>query len=117
MKTKPELTGWIKAIAFTAAYFAVSAAMADVNYDFVKQQGDVESKFGPMVQTIVNTIIGVGLGLSIIGIGYGSCQYFGRIFKMDKDEGMEKIKAGSIGIGVFACFWAVIATIFNWVGL
>lgn len=84
MKNKPRLTSWIKAIAFIAAYFAASSAIADVNNDFVKSQGDVESKFGPMVQTIVNTIIGVGLRLSIIGIGYGSCQYFGRIFKMDK---------------------------------
>lgn len=102
-------------IIFILAAFSICGA--EVNYEFVKNQGDAEQKLGPMVRQVCTIIIGVGLGLSIIGIGVGGCQWFGRLFKMDKESGAEKVKAGLMGIVFFGMFWAIVATAFKVVGI
>ena len=113
----PRILSCILIIALLAVFFTATMALADVSYDFVNQDGDIESKFGNIVKAIATTIIGIGLGFSIICVAYGAAQFFGRLFEMDKEKGMDRIKTGLIGIIFCACFWPLMNTAFSWAGL
>ena len=104
------------AVLVIALWLTASSVLADVNYSFVNQDGDVESKIGPMVEKIVTVIAGAGIGVCFIGIGVGALKFFGRVFKMDKEDGAEKMKAGTIGVLAFVSVWAIFATIFHIAG-
>lgn len=88
-----------------------------INYDFVNQDGQVEDKVAPMIRQILEIIIGIGVGLSMIAIGVGACQWFGQFMREDKDNGIKKCKSGGIGIVVFGVFWSIMATAFNIAGI
>lgn len=91
--------------------------VADVNYDFVNQDGEVDQKVGPMVRQICNLIVGTGLGLCIIAVGIGACQWFAWFLPEDKNKGAGKFKNGMIGIFVFGMFWSLMATLFKIAGI
>lgn len=90
---------------------------ADVNYDFVNRDGEVESKVGPMIRQIVEIIIGVGVGLCLVGVAIGACQWFAWFMQEDKTKGASRVKSGSIGVLVFGVFWAIAATGFKIAGI
>lgn len=94
-----------------------SVCGADINYDFVNQDGQVEDKVAPMVRKILEIIIGIGVGLCMIAAAIGGCQWFGQFMREDKDSGIKKVKSAGIGIIVFGVFWSIMSTAFNIAGI